>query len=510
MSQEPPELTALKRTLGHQLAALREAAEIVQQQVARRTGYSRSSVAKAEAGRQLLTRDFWQTADELFQADGVLLAGYERVLAAKQEHERQSREAELAEAYAAAQALRAPTATSSTQGAGAPVAPSGQEVLAGLADLVAAVDAERAGGLAGSLLYERLVTFLRERAETMDPIDRRELLRLLRRAAAAVAVSPVGNLDTEEQERLTQALASPGRVDAQVIDSIEAILQHCKRQDDALGPRAALHTVLGQRQLVRSLLKGCPSALRPRLLSVYSSMSSSVGTYFFDLDDIVSAMHYCDQAREAAQEARNTELASYALCNTSYIASWYGKVHTAIDSAAAAQSLAGKTDDVLLQACAAEKSASAYAADGQHKECMTEFDQALVGILLPAGRRPPESPAYYFHEGLIISKQSDCLLQLGKPAAAAVTASRALNLFDNSFTHGLAYCTLRLGTARLLSGDVDEGVRVIGEGASLAARIRSTRLTSEVRAARGRMQPWADTAAVTALDERLAGLRLDA
>ncbi len=153
-------------------------------------------------------------------------------------------------------------------------------------------------------------------------------------------------------------------------------------------------------------------------------MSSSVGTYFFDLDDIVSAMHYCDQAREAAQEARNTELASYALCNTSYIASWYGKVHTAIDSAAAAQSLAGKTDDVLLQACAAEKSASAYAADGQHKECMTEFDQALAGISLPAGRKSPESPAYYFHEGLIISKQSDCLLQLGKPAAAAVTASR--------------------------------------------------------------------------------------
>ena len=58
MSLESPELLALRRALGRQLAALRESAEIGQQQVARRTGYSRSSVAHAEAGRQLLTRDF--------------------------------------------------------------------------------------------------------------------------------------------------------------------------------------------------------------------------------------------------------------------------------------------------------------------------------------------------------------------------------------------------------------------------------------------------------------------
>ncbi|HEU0088119.1 MAG TPA: helix-turn-helix transcriptional regulator [Pseudonocardiaceae bacterium] len=84
MIRDPPELVALMRALGQHLAALREAAEIVQQQIAHRTGYSRSSVAKAEAGRQLLTRDFWKTADELLQADGVLLASYEQVRAAKQ------------------------------------------------------------------------------------------------------------------------------------------------------------------------------------------------------------------------------------------------------------------------------------------------------------------------------------------------------------------------------------------------------------------------------------------
>jgi len=240
-------------------------------------------------------------------------------------------------------------------------------------------------------------------------------------------------------------------------------------------------------------------------LSVYSSMSTSVGTYFFDLDDAASAMNYCDQAREAAQKARNTELAIYALCNMSYFASWQGKVHAGIDFAAAAQSLAGKTDDVLLQACAAERVASAYGFDGQYKECMTAFDQALAGLALPAGRRSPESPVYWVNEGFIASKQSECLLRLGNPAEAAMSAQKALQLVDNSFIQGLAYCALRLGTARLLSGDIEEAARVIGEGVLLAARIRSARLTREVRAARGRMEPWRETQAVRELDEQLVG-----
>lgn len=106
VSQEPPELLALKYGLGRQLAALREAAEIGQQYVARKTGYSRSSVAHAEAGRQLLTRGFWATVDKLVEADGALVAGYERVQAAKQDYETQCREAELAAARARAESLR--------------------------------------------------------------------------------------------------------------------------------------------------------------------------------------------------------------------------------------------------------------------------------------------------------------------------------------------------------------------------------------------------------------------
>jgi tetratricopeptide (TPR) repeat protein len=338
--------------------------------------------------------------------------------------------------------------------------------------------------------------------EWADMMNRRELiLRLLGSVATAIASSTLPVLDIDEQERLTKAIALPSRVDAQVIAHIETILRHCKRQDDALGSQAVLQTVLAQRQLVHDLLTECPAMFRPQLLSVYSSMSSSAGIYLFDLGDSASAMHYCDQAREAAHEAGNTELAIYALCMMSHFASQQGKAYAAIDSAAAAQSLAGKTDDRLLHVCIAERFASAYGVDGQYSRSMTEFDRALAGLALPG--KSPESPVYWFSEALIASRQSDCLLRYDKPGEAAVSAQKALQLFGNSFTRDQAFCILHLGTAHLLSGDIEEAAAVIGEVALLAAQIRSVRLTQKVQATRAQMEPWRDILAVRELDERL-------
>jgi hypothetical protein len=100
------------------------------------------------------------------------------------------------------------------------------------------------------------------------------------------------------------------------------------------------------------------------------------------------------------------------------------------------------------------------------------------------------------------------LLKLDKPAEAAATAEQGLRLFDNSYIRALAYCNLRLGMARLMSGEVEEAARVVGDAAVLATKNRSARLTGEVTSARGHMQPWQHTAAVKELDERLTAYGL--
>ena len=62
-----------------------------------------------------------------------------------------------------------------------------------------------------------------------------------------------------------------------MIGHIEAVLWRCMRQDDPLGPQAALDTTLAQRNLVRGLLPSTPDPLRDRLLSRYANLSRFAG-----------------------------------------------------------------------------------------------------------------------------------------------------------------------------------------------------------------------------------------
>jgi hypothetical protein len=421
---------------------------------------------------------------------------------------------ELAGAYAEVKALRATIAPYVIEDTGWVAVP---EVMAGIA-LPAGVElAERfatpldyltclssaarcVSGEQRDRIYDQLTQLLRHWAGVMN---RRELFQLFGWAATTIAASSVvSGLDDEEQERLARAIVVPSRVDTQVIEHLATMLRHCKLQDDVLGPRAVLRMVLTQRQVARHLLTECPARLRPRLLAVYSGMSSSVGDYCFDLNDLDSAGYYYNQARAAAHEARNTELSIYVLCSMSYAASSQGKAHTGIDLAAAAQSLVARTDDQLLRVCAAERAGTAYAVDGQYKHFAVEFDRAQ-DYLISTGDVSPESPAYYYHEGLLASHRSECLLLLKKPDEAAVNAQAGLTVFNKSYVDGYALCTLHLGSSYLQAGEVEEAAQVIGSAASLAAQNRQARLVKELHIVRGRMESWEDMPAVKALDEQL-------
>lgn len=350
-------------------------------------------------------------------------------------------------------------------------------------------------------VYDQLATFLRGWADSMY---RRELLQLLGWTATTVAASPVvTGLDPEEQERLVRAIVSPSRVDEQVIDHLTAMLAHCKRQDDALGSRAVLNTVLAQRDLVRSLLAECPESLRPSLLSVYSDMSTSVGCYFFELNDFDSARYYCDRSRVAAHDAGNADLDMHALCIAGYFVSWQGKAREGLDCAAAAQGLVSKIEDPLMRVRAAVTASMAYAIDGQYTACMAEFERAQTG-LASAGPVSAESPSYYYSEGFLASMKSESLLRLGKPREAAASASVGLTLLDKSFVDSYAFCTLHLGNAHLQCGEIDEAARVVSSAVGLAAKTRSARLMKELRTTRAHLQPWQDTQAVKVLDDQLA------
>ena len=83
--------------LGAELAAYRRAAGYSQAGFAPLTGYSRSTVANVETGRQHVPRDFWERADAAVHAGGVLAAANDEVeAAARCEREEAARAARAA------------------------------------------------------------------------------------------------------------------------------------------------------------------------------------------------------------------------------------------------------------------------------------------------------------------------------------------------------------------------------------------------------------------------------
>jgi transcriptional regulator with XRE-family HTH domain len=72
-------IRALRRELGRALKEARGAAGYSQAQLARKTGYARSTVSTVESGTQNAPRIFWERSDAALSAGASLMARYDRL-----------------------------------------------------------------------------------------------------------------------------------------------------------------------------------------------------------------------------------------------------------------------------------------------------------------------------------------------------------------------------------------------------------------------------------------------
>lgn len=78
MNDKDP-VRAARLKLGPQLANLRKAAGLTQHELAPLIGYSRTTIANVEVGRQLADRSFWIRADSALSTTGTLTVAYDSV-----------------------------------------------------------------------------------------------------------------------------------------------------------------------------------------------------------------------------------------------------------------------------------------------------------------------------------------------------------------------------------------------------------------------------------------------
>ncbi|MGH3756056.1 MAG: hypothetical protein ACRDRP_25920, partial [Pseudonocardiaceae bacterium] len=427
----------------------------------------------------------WKITDEVCHAEGALVSEHTALARAEQDyrgrwraHQRQARQAA---AQPDADALRAspaplPAAWERGQVSGHDAWP----------EITGA-----ASELAEELMREMITTLART-------LGRRDALRVARWALAALGLS---SLDTDEYTRTAQALDAPHRVDTHVVNNLGATLAYCKRQEDTLGPGEVLDTVLAQHRIVRHLLGGCPDGLRTSLSTLDSSMATAIGGYLISMGQPDGARRYFERARRAGHDARNPACAAYAAAWATRAAILRGDTPIALDTAAAARSLAARTGDVQLKAFVEQMAAGAYALDGQYGPYMAACERA-GGFLASGNGCAPGSPAYWVHEGTLDTYRSKFLALLGKPSQAVQAATDALARLERTpYVHFYAFCEVGLGNTLVLAKEIPEAARVLGDAASLASL--SPQLTAELHATRALMRPWENTHAVATLDAKL-------
>ncbi|MBV8539956.1 MAG: helix-turn-helix domain-containing protein [Pseudonocardiales bacterium] len=480
------QLKIMRHSLGAHLATYRTAAGITQPELAQALSRTRSTISKVEHGTRGMPERLWKITDDLCSADGALVSEHTTLAQAEQDYRgrwrTQQRQARQAAAQADVDALR--------------VAPAPSP------------DARERGQVGGRDTWpettgvgsELAVELMREVVATLArSVGRREALRVAKWALAAMGLA---GLDADECTRVAQAVDAPQRVDAHVVNNLATTLAHCRRQEDTLGSCEVLDTVVAQHGIVRRLLKGgCPGGLRRHLSTVDSTMAATISGYLISMNQPDGARWYFERARRAGHDARNPACAAYAAAWATRAAILRGDTPTALDTAAAGRSLTARTDDAQLKAFVEQMAAGAYALDGQYGPYMAACERA-GGFLASGNGRAPSSLAYWIHEGMLDSLRSEFLSLLGKPSEAVEAATTALARLDHTpYVHNYAHCEVKLGNALVLSEEIPEAARVLGDAAGFANL--SPRITAELHATRALMQPWENTQAVTTLDAQL-------
>ena len=474
------ELDALRLQLGTQLATYRRAAGISQPELGANLGKTRNLVSKIEHGQRGMPAEQWQVADHLCRAEGALVAGHTELLQAEQAYRdrcrAQRRAAQRAQAQAELHALK--------------VCPAPQ------LHLLSGLEAPPELALVSGELAEEFMQVVRKVARSLP---RREAMQVGKWVLTTLGL--IG-LDSDECMRVARALAAPRRVDGQVVQNLATALAQCQHLEDTLGPAEVLDTVISLRGVGRHLLAGgAPERLCQPLLVLDSKTAATIGGYLVDMGNNGPGQRYFQRARIAGHDARSASCAAYAAANMSFSAFLRGETHTALDTAAAARSLAARTDDVGLKALAERMAAGAYALDGQYGSCMAAC--ARGHEFLDSGNGANPGSLTYWEHHTLDSHMSNFLSKLGRPRQAVEAANNSVQRFDQPYGGYYAWCTLRLGNALVLCEEIDEAARVLADAATVASQSPSTRLLEDIHAARTRLQPWQGTPAVTTLDAQL-------
>jgi tetratricopeptide (TPR) repeat protein len=470
MARQPEHLAEQQRTLGRYLAALREAAGLHQTDIARAVPCHRTTVAHAEAGSQLPDAIFWEVADRVVGAKGVLIARYDQFIEAKSAHFAQQQAERRARAQATVQQLT--TAT--------PLRPDRASPMSrGRDDSQPVLVAGAPGG-------------------SSEDMMRRELLRLLSMIGALLTMPEID----EQLDQVGYLSTTSGQFDNLTIDDYAALNEHLWRVFVlSKSKRTVLPLVRDQLEALIFYLSRSPGiSTHRRLCALASELLQLAGEIFFDANKYSDAAYCYTLAATASKEAHAFDLWACAMTRHAFIEIRERRFDKAAPMLELAARLARRGDGALSTrywVCSVQ--AQSFAGLGELAACQRALDAAEQVRELSSGAS--NGGWLRFDNSRLAEERGACYVQLRHPDLAENALVGALG--QNLSARRRASVLTDLGLIGLQRGDVDQLITYTEAALKIAIRTGSGFVGRRLQELQGHLVPLLGNSQVRQLDQQI-------
>lgn len=225
-----------------------------------------------------------------------------------------------------------------------------------------------------------------------------------------------GELNPDDEERLTLAIAQPTRLDLTVVESLATILAAQRRMDDVLGPAAVLPATVAQAATAVQLLREARGPVRDALAPVAAEWVQFHGWLHAEMRDDGPATRVLTDAEELADDSGDGTLAAQAANFRGYLARQQGRPRGIVRHFLTAFHTPGAHPAQRLGD--AVQAAQGYALLGERAEARRLLNEGLA-LADEAARELPPGTAYWLTPRFHHLNVGLALLAMDEHAAAA-------------------------------------------------------------------------------------------
>lgn len=470
MTRQPGHLAEQQRALGRYLAALREAAGLYQTDIARAVPCHRTTVAHAEAGSQLPDAIFWEVADRVVGAKGILIARYDQFIQAKSAHLAQQQANRRARAQVTAQQLAAD--------------PS--------------LDPDRAAPMFHAGNHPQGTSAARASGGGFDDMMRRELLRLL----SMIGVLIMTSCADEQLDHSDYPSFAASRLGNIAVDDYAALNDHLWRVFVLSKSKGAVLPLVRDQldALIIGLSRSRGISEHRRLCALASELLQLAGEIFFDANMYSDAAYCYNLAATAGKEAGAFDLWACSMTRHAFIEIYERHFDKAAPMLELAARLAQRGNGALsTRYWVSSVQAQAFAGLGQLAACQRALDAAEKVRELPGDAS--NGGWLRFDGSRLAEERGACYVQLRRLDLAERSLGDALR-HDLSSRRRASVLT-DLAMVGLQRGDVDQLTSHAEAALEIATRTASGFISRKLQELQGHLAPLLGNSQIRQLDQQI-------